>query len=89
MPKTIIISNRLPLTISKKDGFFIYEESAGGLATGLGSIYKQNNMLWVGWPGINLKTEKERLSLKVELLKENLFPIFFIRSRCSILLCRF
>lgn len=76
MAKTIIISNRLPLTIQKKDGTFTYSESAGGLATGLGSIYKTNNMLWVGWPGINLKTDAERIALKIELLKENLFPIF-------------
>ena len=52
MPKTIIISNRLPVKIEVSDtGSIIYKPSEGGLATGLGSVYKQGTNVWIGWPG--------------------------------------
>ena len=43
MSKTIIVSNRLPVKITENDGEYILSPSEGGLATGLGSIYKQND----------------------------------------------
>jgi trehalose 6-phosphate synthase/phosphatase len=77
MAKTIIVSNRLPVNIERKeDGTLAYKPSSGGLATGLGSIYKQGNNLWIGWPGIYLDDENEQLSLETELLKESLSPVF-------------
>ena len=30
----------------------VYLPSEGGLATGLGSIYKEGENVWVGWPGL-------------------------------------
>ena len=40
MAKTIIVSNRLPIKVSKENGSLHFQASEGGLATGLGSIYK-------------------------------------------------
>jgi trehalose 6-phosphate synthase/phosphatase len=53
MNRLLIISNRLPVTIQKRDGHLHVTQSIGGLATGLGSIYSQREALWLGWPGIS------------------------------------
>ena len=53
MSRTIIISNRLPVTISKDSGVFGYKKSIGGLSTGLKSVHEQSGSLWVGWPGLS------------------------------------
>ncbi len=52
MSRLVIVSNRLPITLSRKEGKFQIESSAGGLATGLGSIHRAKDSLWVGWCGI-------------------------------------
>lgn len=49
--RLIIVSNRLPVTIEEKEGRVEYLASSGGLATGLGSLEKGAETLWVGWPG--------------------------------------
>lgn len=52
MSKTILISNRLPITIKKNKHGFAYEKSIGGLATGLKSYHDGIDSVWIGWPGI-------------------------------------
>ncbi len=52
MGKLIIISNRLPVTVKKSENGFEYEESIGGLATGLKNYHKQKESIWIGWPGL-------------------------------------
>jgi trehalose 6-phosphate synthase/phosphatase len=52
MEQIIIVSNRLPVTITSKNQELTVVPSAGGLATGLNSIFEDNNnALWIGWPG--------------------------------------
>src|SRR5690606_35994718 len=81
MAKTIIISNRLPISISRSpDNKLQYKPSAGGLATGLGSIYKQGDNLWIGWPGIYLENDEEELNVKKELKKENMAPVYLTQE---------
>lgn len=52
MSKLFIISNRLPVTLIKKEKEFVFKKSIGGLATGLKSYHEQADSLWVGWPGV-------------------------------------
>jgi trehalose 6-phosphate synthase/phosphatase len=52
MSKTILISNRLPITVKKNKHGFAYEKSIGGLATGLKSYHDGIDSVWIGWPGI-------------------------------------
>jgi trehalose 6-phosphate synthase/phosphatase len=52
MNRLLIVSNRLPVTVQKRGGELHLSLSVGGLATGLGSIYRQHNAVWLGWPGI-------------------------------------
>jgi trehalose 6-phosphate synthase/phosphatase len=52
LSRLLIVSNRLPITLIRKEGKFQVEPSAGGVATGLGSIYRSCDSMWVGWCGI-------------------------------------
>ena len=78
MGKLIIVSNRLPISVTKKRGRLTFVPSVGGLATGLGSIYKRFESVWVGWPGINKEdiSLEEREIVEEHLSKENCVPVF-------------
>jgi trehalose 6-phosphate synthase/phosphatase len=78
MPKLIIASNRLPVTITKKNNKFDFIQSVGGLATGLSSLSIENS-IWVGYPGIS----HEKLTQnEIRYIIENLiggygyYPVF-------------
>ena len=75
MPKTIIISNRLPVKI-ESNGALSTKPSEGGLATGLGSVYKKGNNLWIGWPGIALSKKSDKDYIRTQLKKDNMLPVF-------------
>ncbi|MCU0698802.1 MAG: bifunctional alpha,alpha-trehalose-phosphate synthase (UDP-forming)/trehalose-phosphatase [Myxococcaceae bacterium] len=51
MARTLIVSNRLPVTVSLSGEAPTVERSSGGLATGLKSVHRPGESLWVGWPG--------------------------------------
>ncbi len=76
MPKTIIVSNRLPLKVSVKNKKMSFNPSEGGLATGLGSIYKEGNNLWLGWPGIAVKKDGNKKEVRERLKKDSMLPVF-------------
>ncbi len=80
MARIIIISNRLPLKVQKKESGITFETSEGGLATGLGSVYKQGENLWIGWPGLFLEEEQDREFVRDELWKENMQPVFLTET---------
>lgn len=83
MPKTIIVSNRLPVKLSQEGGHYQFKTSEGGLATGLGSIYKQNGNIWVGWPGTAIDTAAAQDEVTAALEKENLFPVFLTQEQVN------
>ena len=68
MSRTIIVSNRLPIKISNLDKSFEFSSTSGGLATGMKSIHKKNNFLWIGWPGIDKKSLGDNLAKAEKLL---------------------
>jgi len=57
--RIILISNRLPFTVVERDGVAQFNESAGGVASGLHSLLQsvelpaigKTEYLWIGWPG--------------------------------------
>ncbi len=65
--RLVIVSNRLPFTVSFKDGTAQFTASSGGLTTGLWSYLEQQgadtdkrpDFLWVGWPGASVAPEHE------------------------------
>ncbi len=77
MQKMIIVSNRLPVSISKTGGKIKVKRSVGGLATGLGSFYKDYKSVWIGWPGIASERIRGEKTVIRELLdEENCAPVF-------------
>ena len=78
MRRLAIVSNRLPTSVSKREGKLIYQPSIGGLATGLGSFYKSYQGMWIGWPGINAErlNKKGKEEVKVSLAEEDCHPVF-------------
>ncbi len=75
MPRLVIISNRLPITIDNKEGGLIYHPSAGGLATGLNSLDSNLDKIWIGWPGKAIK-KAQMEEVRNELKKKDLVPVF-------------
>ena len=49
--RVILVSNRLPVTVSVGDAGVEVRRSVGGLATGLRELHERPEGLWVGWPG--------------------------------------
>ncbi|MEM6380901.1 MAG: bifunctional alpha,alpha-trehalose-phosphate synthase (UDP-forming)/trehalose-phosphatase, partial [Bacteroidota bacterium] len=80
MPRLIIISNRLPITIDKKQGELMYHPSAGGLATGLSSLDKSVEKIWIGWPGQAIDYDWERAAIKEDLVRDGLVPVFLTQQ---------
>ncbi|HEU4829804.1 MAG TPA: trehalose-6-phosphate synthase, partial [Gemmatimonadales bacterium] len=49
--RTILVSNRLPVTASVENGVLQVERSVGGLATGLSGATRNSHTIWIGWAG--------------------------------------
>ncbi len=77
--RIILVSNRLPFTVVSEKDDLKFQESAGGLATGLRTYLqskKISNYLWVGWPGLSIPNKmKEKLKSKI-LYEFKSYPVF-------------
>jgi len=80
MSKTIIVSNRLPISLRHRNGRFEFKPSAGGLATGLGSIYKEGENIWIGWPGNTVDDAEQRAEIIIELHELKMAPVFLSKE---------
>lgn len=84
MAKTIIVSNRLPVKLTKNEGeSYQLSASEGGLATGLGSIYKQDDNVWIGWPGMEVTEEADRIEVTGKLKEMSLLPVFLTQEETT------
>ncbi|WP_397303472.1 bifunctional alpha,alpha-trehalose-phosphate synthase (UDP-forming)/trehalose-phosphatase [Nonlabens ulvanivorans] len=66
MLKTLIVSNRLPLQLNIENGKVSSSPSVGGLATGLKSVHKESNGIWIGWNGLIQEDVDSQLESAVE-----------------------
>jgi trehalose 6-phosphate synthase/phosphatase len=82
--KTIIVSNRLPVKVEIKNDEWLYHNSEGGLATGLGSIYKEGDNVWVGWPGAYIENENIRHIIKRDFMDKNLYPVMLSKKEIEL-----
>ncbi|MFD1466953.1 bifunctional alpha,alpha-trehalose-phosphate synthase (UDP-forming)/trehalose-phosphatase [Hymenobacter caeli] len=80
MPKTIIVSNRLPTKVQRTENGLTFQPSEGGLATGLGSIYRQDGNAWVGWPGLFLEDAAEEDFIAEALRTDSMAPVFLTEA---------
>lgn len=89
MSKLIIVSNRLPVTVSvSDDGNTSYSASSGGLASGMAAYLEKQSgeesvleSVWIGWPGGDVP---EALEAEVQQrLKEeySAWPVFLTQHQ--------
>lgn len=53
MDRLLVVSNRLPVTLSRENGAWTYKRSSGGLVAGLAGMKKMTSFIWIGWPGLS------------------------------------
>ncbi|WP_303312461.1 bifunctional alpha,alpha-trehalose-phosphate synthase (UDP-forming)/trehalose-phosphatase [Hymenobacter sp. BT730] len=80
MSRTIIVSNRLPTKVQRTEDSLTFHPSEGGLATGLGSIYKRDGNVWVGWPGIEVQDGMEEEYVREQLKADSMSPVFLTEA---------
>lgn len=83
MANTIIVSNRLPVSVKRGTGGFEAYPSVGGLATGLSSIASKRGNLWIGWPGIPSDdlTDEDKNKITRLLTAYNCQPVFLTKKQ--------
>ncbi|MFL6451595.1 MAG: bifunctional alpha,alpha-trehalose-phosphate synthase (UDP-forming)/trehalose-phosphatase [Bryobacteraceae bacterium] len=59
----LVVSNRLPVSLTQEGSGWITKRSSGGLATAMDSILKGTGGVWVGWSGISGDTPPEATEL--------------------------
>lgn len=65
MGRLLTVSNRLPISVTKRKGGLSFQPSVGGLATGLASFYQSRSSAWIGWSGIPSGEMSEKESKEV------------------------
>lgn len=76
MRRTLIVSNRLPVTAQVEDEEITLQGSTGGLAAGLRGTHERSGGLWIGWPGEMPRLGAGRLrALDEKLASDRLVPI--------------
>ena len=78
MGRLLIVSNRLPVNVTKRANTLHFQPSVGGLATGLSSFRKSYQSWWVGWPGIATDkiSEHQKQQISNKLKEENCDAVF-------------
>lgn len=76
--RLVIVSNRLPVSISRQRGKFVYSESVGGVATGIASLSEPKERIWFGWPGITSDrlASDHKCMITDELNNRGCHPVF-------------
>lgn len=79
--RIIIVSNRLPVTITKRTGKITIQPSPGGLATALRTLQSDKEVVFFGWPGYIPKNRNEQEYIDSILReKHSCLPIFLTRN---------
>lgn len=79
MAKLVIVSNRLPVTITQSDEQNVsIQPSVGGVATGIASLDRSGEKLWFGWPGLSNDkiNPKNKQSIVSKLKDIDCCPVF-------------
>jgi trehalose 6-phosphate synthase/phosphatase len=82
--RLLVVSNRLPITVVEEEGRLRFQQSVGGLVSGLsayldslkGSSFVRSEYMWVGWPGITVKSKAKEELAERALSKLQAYPVF-------------
>eukprot|EP00917_Polyrhabdina_sp_WS-2016_P014443 GHVP01031564.1.p1 GENE.GHVP01031564.1~~GHVP01031564.1.p1 ORF type:complete len:844 (-),score=153.51 GHVP01031564.1:52-2583(-) len=76
--KTIIVANRIPLTMKKvaESNTWTYTKSSGGLVAALTGLKKEMEFLWVGWPGMWIEEEDRSIVEEDLQTKHACIPVY-------------
>ncbi|MGC3999268.1 MAG: bifunctional alpha,alpha-trehalose-phosphate synthase (UDP-forming)/trehalose-phosphatase [Anaeromyxobacter sp.] len=76
MPRLLIVSNRLPVTVRTRGDDVTVAPSTGGLATGMKGPHERLGGLWIGWPGaLEGASEAARAGVDRQLRDLRLVPV--------------
>ncbi|MDH4202437.1 MAG: trehalose-6-phosphate synthase [Phycisphaerae bacterium] len=78
MSRLIIVSNRLPVSVSRGNNDEInYHQSVGGVATGIASLADTKDRLWFGWPGLadDYLTPDNKYHIQMGLKEKGCHPV--------------
>jgi trehalose 6-phosphate synthase/phosphatase len=87
--RLLVVSNRLPIVITQEKGELNFQESAGGLVSGLstyldslkGSSLIKSDYRWIGWPGISVEDDKIQAKVKSKAQSEfSAYPVFLTKK---------
>ncbi|CAG8479648.1 5800_t:CDS:10 [Acaulospora colombiana] len=73
--RLLVVSNRLPVTITKTNDEYAFRMSSGGLVSALSGLKKMMTFTWIGWPGLHIP-EEERKVVTEKLKEHSCLPVF-------------
>ncbi len=84
MPRTILVSNRLPVSVQVERGVLDVRASSGGLASALRGVHADGESLWVGWPGdVSRLDDRQRAALAQRLTAMRIAPVYLTAPEIS------
>jgi trehalose 6-phosphate synthase/phosphatase len=86
--RLVIVSNRLPVVISRENDKLHVNTSSGGLVTALAPVLKNRRGIWIGWPG-SAKPEEQTdynflLSKESRITGFSLHPIYLTEEEMKL-----
>lgn len=90
--RLVVVSNRLPFTVSIKDGAPQFTVSSGGLTSGLWSYLERRvagaaerpDFLWVGWPGASVPAEHQQVVREYAASNFKARPVFLSEENADL-----
>jgi trehalose 6-phosphate synthase/phosphatase len=84
MPRLLLVSNRLPVTVKAEKDHVSVVRSAGGLATGLSGPHERSGGVWIGWPGdVSRLSNAQRSQVEAQLSELRCVPLYLSSSEVS------
>ncbi len=86
--RLLIVSNRLPVAVSKENGEYVTTKSAGGLVSGLSDYLKSlgheesdiEEYVWMGWPGMSVDKKDEDIVREKVSQEFSAVPVFLSKE---------
>ena len=78
MKRLYMISNKLPIQVTNKNGEKIFEPITKGFDSGLKRFYESFDIKWIGRAGVNIDeiSENDKIELDNKFRKDNCIPIY-------------